>query len=169
MSSAAATPAFTAHLVRQYEMPRRMIAALADDFTDEQATARAGGQKPLVWYLGHVAITDNYFLKLYGDGASALSDEHINRYGRGSDGHADFSGASKAEMVELLETLGERVRALLSSLAAEDLERATTEKVGHPLFKSLGSALSLIVAHAAYHAGQIADLRREMGKDPLFG
>jgi uncharacterized damage-inducible protein DinB len=146
-----------------------MIAAMADDFTDEQAIARAGNQKPLVWYLGHVAITDNYFLKLYGDGDSALSDEHINRYGRGSDGHADFSDASKADILALLGTLRERMRATLSALDADDLERETSEEVGHPLFKKLGSALALIVSHAGYHAGQIADLRREMGKDPLFG
>ena len=169
MSSPAAMPAFTAHILRQYALPRRMIAALADDFTDEQATTRAGGQKPLVWYLGHVAITDNYFLKLYGDGAAALSEEHLKRYGRGSDGHAEFSDASKADMIALLDTLAERVRATLSSLSAEDLDRETSEEVLHPLFKTLGSALSLVVAHAAYHAGQIGDLRREMGKDPLFG
>ena len=169
MSSAAASPAFTAHLLRQYEIPRRMIAAMADDFSDEQATARAGAQKPLVWYLGHVAVTDNYFLRLYGEGDSALSDEHINRFGRGSDGHADFSDASKADMLALLETLGNRMRAAISALDAGDLERETSEEVLHPIFKTLGGALALVVSHAAYHAGQIADLRREMGKDPLFG
>ena len=169
MSSVAASPAFTAHLLRQYEIPRRMIAAMADDFSDEQATARAGNQKPLVWYLGHVAVTDNYFLRLYGEGGSALSDEHISRFGRGSDGHADFSDASKADMLALFETLGKRVRATISALDAADLERETSEEVLHPVFKTLGSALALVVAHAGYHAGQIGDLRREMGKDPLFG
>jgi uncharacterized damage-inducible protein DinB len=169
MSSAAAPSAFTEHLLRQYDLPRRMLAALAGDFTDEEATRPAGGQKPLAWYLGHVAITDNYFLSLYGGEAAALPEEHLKRYGRGSDGHADFSDASKADMLALLETIRVRVRDLITSLAPEDLAREPSREASHPAFKTLGGALSLVVAHCAYHAGQIGDLRREMGKDPLFG
>jgi uncharacterized damage-inducible protein DinB len=169
MSSAAPKSEFTKHLLLQYEIPCRMVSALADDFTEEEATSRSGDLKPLVWYLGHIATTDNYFLTLYGGHETALSDEYLARFGKGSDGHADFSDASKAELVELLATLRGKVRDVIATLEPEDFSRAPSREVQHPLFKTCGSALALIVSHCAYHAGQIANLRRSMGKDPLFG
>jgi hypothetical protein len=146
-----------------------MLGRLAEDFSEEEATRPAGDMKPLVWYLGHVAITDNYLLTLYGGETAAISEEHIKRFGRGSDGNADFSDASKAQMVELLATLSERVHALVSTLEPEDLDRETTEKTAHPVFKTLSGAFSLVIAHCAYHGGQVGDLRRALGKDALFG
>lgn len=169
MSSAAPKSELTKHLLLQYEIPCRMVSALADDFTDEEATSRAGDFKPLVWYLGHIATTDNYFLTLFGGQETALDDEYLKRFGRGSDGEADFSDASKAELLELLETLRGKVRDLVATLEPEDFSRAPDREVLHPLFKSCGSALALVVSHCAYHAGQIASLRRAMGKDPMFG
>jgi uncharacterized damage-inducible protein DinB len=169
MSATSSPSPFNTHLLAQYDLARGMLARLASDFSEEDATRSAGGQKPLVWYLGHVAITDNYFLQLFGGEAAALSDEYIKRYGRGSDGESDFSDASKADVVALLETLKERVHVLLGSLAPEDLARESGVEKVHPMFKTLGSALTLVVAHCAYHAGQVGDLRRELGKDPLFG
>ena len=169
MSTPASSSSFGQFVYSQYWTPRRMLAALAEDFTEEQARERVGDLKPLVWYLGHIAVTENYLLSLYGGAESAVSKEHLQRYGRGSDGHADFSDASKAEMLELLETLRTRMKELLTSLAVEDAEREAPGEVGHPLFAKLGSAISLINAHNAYHAGQIGVLRRAMGKDPLFG
>jgi len=169
MSATSSPSAFTQHLTHQYDLPRAMIDRMAADFSSEEATREAGGQKSLVWYLGHIAITDNYFLTLYGDSASALPKEFVDRFGRGSHGHEDFTGTSKDEVVSLLATLADRVRAVIATLAPEDLARATEQADVHPRFKTLGSALALIVAHAGYHAGQIGDLRRELGKEALFG
>ena len=86
-----------------------------------------------------------------------------------ADGAADFGDASKAEMLELLATLRGKVRDFVATLEPEDFAREPATEVHHPLFKSCGAALALVVSHAAYHAGQIANLRRAMGKDPLFG
>jgi hypothetical protein len=161
---------FGAHLVRQLDMPFRMINALAEDFTDEQARESVGGQKPLVWYLAHSVITKTHLLKLYGGAGDSLSKEFIERYGRGSDGSADFSDAPpKAEFLEHLAAVHERAKSLVASLAPEDMERKAEGEIAHPVFKKLGSALTLIASHDAYHAGQIAVLRRSMGKDPIFG
>ena len=169
MSSAAPKSELTKHLLLQYEIPCRMVSALAEDFTEEEATRPVGDLKPLVWYLGHIATTDNYFLTLYAGEETALSAEYLKRFGKGSDGAADFGDASKAEMLELLATLRGKVRDFVATLEPEDFAREPATEVHHPLFKSCGAALALVVSHAAYHAGQIANLRRAMGKDPLFG
>jgi uncharacterized damage-inducible protein DinB len=156
-------------LLSHYEMVRGMVSRLADDFTPEEAVSRAGDLKPLVWYLGHIAQTEVYFLRLFGETDVSLSEEHATRFGRGSDGSLDHSDASKEELVALLDDLHARMKSLLSSLSEDDLSRAAGVEVAVPVFKRLGSAFSLVVAHCGYHAGQIGDLRRAMGKDSIFG
>jgi uncharacterized damage-inducible protein DinB len=162
--------AFGSHLVTQLKFPYRMLVALCEDFSDEEARQPAGGNKALVWYLGHVTIAADYLLMLYTGAQTAISKENRKRFGRGSDGTADFSDApSKDEMVALFKNVHKRLMGFLENLAPEDMEREATGQVVDPTFARLGTAISLIVAHDGYHAGQIAVLRRAMGKDPLFG
>lgn len=169
-TSAEATDAFGAHLVGQLELPYRMLSALAADFTDEEARRRVGDLKPLVWYLGHVAVTKDYFLELHAGQPSQLSEEHKARFGRGSDGSADFAdGPSKDELLATLKAAQERIKTFVGGLKAEDLDREHEGEVFHPILQKLGSALNLVSVHDGYHAGQIAMIRRAMGKDPLFG
>jgi uncharacterized damage-inducible protein DinB len=155
----------------QLDLPYRMVTALAADFTDEQAKEAGDGRKPLVWYLAHVIIARNGLLKIYaGGGDEAVTKEFVDRFGRGSDGAADFSDApGKAELLEIYTRVHERAKEFVASLSPADMGREAQMDVGHPLFKMLGSALTLNASHDAYHAGQIAVLRRSMGKDPLFG
>lgn len=170
MSSSQPSPSlFAEHLLRQFEMPRRMLAALADDFTDEEATTPVAGLKPLVWYLGHTLVSEAYFLQLYAGKTGLLDEEHMKRFGRGSNGEADLSDVKKADLVAAQDRLHGEMKAFLLTLTPEDLSREAEGDVAHPLFKTLGAAISLVVAHDAYHSGQIADLRRAMGKNPLFG
>jgi uncharacterized damage-inducible protein DinB len=173
MSSSAASQdlTFGAHLRMQLDLPYRMITALAADFTEEQAKEAGDGRKPLVWYLGHVIIARNGLLKLFaGGGDEAVTREFAERFGRGSDGSADFSDApGKAELLEIYTRIQERATEFVSTLAPEDMGREPDREAPHPLFKTLGMALTLNASHDAYHAGQIGVLRRAMGKDPLFG
>jgi hypothetical protein len=163
--------AFGAFLASQLELPYRMVTMLAADFTDEESKQRAGDSKPLVWYIAHVTITKNYALKLFDPGyESVVSEEFLKRFGRGSDGSADFGDApSKDELLAQLAKIHDRARDFVSRLSLEDMEREANGDVSHPLFAKLGSAFTLVASHDAYHAGQIANLRRAMGKDPLFG
>lgn len=162
--------AFGAHLVTQLKFPYRMLVALCEDFSDEEARQSVGGNKALVWYLGHVTIAVDYLLMLYTGAESAISKENRKRFGRGSDGMADFSDApSKDEMVALFEDVHKRLMGFLETLAPEDMQREAAGETVIPMFAKLGTAISLVVAHDGYHAGQIAVLRRAMGKDPLFG
>ena len=168
-SKPSVTP-FAEHLFRQYDLSHKMVTTLADDFTAEEARQSAGGLKPLVWYLGHLAVTKTFFLGLYAGHQSTLSDEHMKRYNRGSDpSSVDFSDADKDELLALLKSLRAETKTFILSLTPEDLAREAPTEVAHPLFKTLGSALALVCSHDAYHAGQIGALRRAMGKDPLFG
>jgi uncharacterized damage-inducible protein DinB len=173
MSSSATSSesSFGDHLCLQLDLPYKMVTSLADDFTEEQAKESVNGAKPLVWYLAHVILPRNYFLTLYAGGGDEAVDAKFNeRFGRGSDGSADFSDApSKAELLAIYARIHERAKAFVATLSPEDLARTTDVEVRHPMFKALGSALTLSAGHDVYHAGQIANLRRSMGKDPLFG
>jgi hypothetical protein len=170
-SAAGSEPTFGAHLCMQLELPFGMINKLAEDFSEEQAKESVNGGKPLVWYLAHVIIPRNYFLMLYAGGGDAAVDAKFNeRFGRGSEGSADFSDApGKEELLAIYKRINDRAKEFVSTLRPEDMGRLGEGDIKHPMFRSLGSAFTLSTAHDGYHAGQIANLRRAMGKDPLFG
>ncbi len=168
MSSARQAAALNVQMKRNYEFSRRMLDGLLEDFTSEEALERVGDFKPLVWYLGHIAVAENAWLQLHRGAESVLPEGHMTRYSRGSDGDADFSDASLDEMTSLLGTLRERMKAAIAEIEPEDLERETPVEVFPPL-KQCGNAFALVCSHNAYHAGQIQLLRRAMGKSATFG
>lgn len=168
MSTAEPANALTTQMKRQFEVSRRMVDALISDFTQEEATARVGDFKPLVWYLGHMIVTEHAWLELHRGVKSGIPDGHMDRFGRGSDGSADFSDAKLADLVDVMKSLRKRVRDEISALEPGDLEHEATVEVFEPL-KISGNAFALMCAHNAYHAGQIQLLRRAMGKPATFG
>ena len=90
MSSAPSASTFNQHLVRQFDLAHAMVMRSAEDFTQEEAVARPDGQKPLVWYLAHLLITEGYFCDIYA-GTKVVSPEFHKRFGRGSDASQDCS------------------------------------------------------------------------------
>jgi hypothetical protein len=54
-----------AQILRHYELSRGMVAALAADFTEEEASTAAGRLKPLNWYLGHVMVPEAGLLRMF--------------------------------------------------------------------------------------------------------
>lgn len=168
MSSAQQAAPLNVQMKRNYEFSRRMLDGLLEDFTADEALERVGDFKPLVWYLGHIAVAENAWLQLHRGADSALPAGHMDRYSRGSDGEADFSDASLEEMTALLATLRQRVKEAIMSIEPADLEVETPIDTFPPL-KQCGNAFALICSHNAYHAGQIQLLRRKMGKTATFG
>lgn len=168
MSSAQQAPALNVQMKRNYEFSRRMLDGLLEGFTAEDALARVGDFKPLVWYLGHIAVAENAWLQLHRGAASLLPQGHTERYSRGSDGEADFADASLDELTALLATLRQRIKSAIAEIEPADLERETPVETFPPL-KQCGNAFALICGHTAYHAGQIQLLRRAMGKGTTFG
>lgn len=168
MSSAQPAQALNVQMKRNYEFSRRMLDGLLEDFTAEEALERVGDFKPLVWYLGHIAVAENAWLQLHRGAASALPEGHMDRYSRGSDGDADFGDASLDEMTALLVELRGRVKKAIAEIVPEDLERETPVDTFPPL-KQCGNAFALVCSHNAYHAGQIQLLRKKMGKTATFG
>ena len=168
MSSAQQAPALNVQMKRNYEFTRRMLDGLLEGFTAEEALERVGDFKPLVWYLGHIAVAENAWLQLHRGAASALPDGHMDRYSRGSDGDADFSDASLEDMTALLATLRQGIKAAIATIQPEELERETPVDTFPPL-KQCGNAFALVCSHNSYHAGQIQLLRRAMGKSATFG
>lgn len=168
MSSAQQAQALNVQMKRNYEFTRRMIDGLVEGFSAEEALMRVGDFKPLVWYLGHIAVAENAWLQLHRGAPSVLPEGHMERYSRGSDGGADFSDVSFDELTALLATLRQRMKASILEIEPADLERETPVDTLPPL-KQCGNAFALICSHNSYHAGQIQLLRRAMGKVATFG
>lgn len=169
MSTAGSKTDFGRQMVRGYEIGRRMVASLVEDFSDEEAQKRVNALKPLVWYLAHIVVSESTLLDLYFDQRPTVSGEFMDRFGRGSDGSGDFSDMQVAEMRTLLDGTRERMRAALGTMTSDDTERTPAREIEHPAFGTLGVAAALISHHNAYHAGQIALIRTALGKDRKFG
>lgn len=166
-TTSAAGGLLSKHLLRQYKIGYLHMRAFASDFSDAEARKAPPGHLPLVWYIAHLMCAHDHFLKLYVGPDGGLTDSFVQRYAGPCSECADFSDAPPiGELVEKYEAMHMRTRSFLEGLEEADFER-TAEGAAHPTFRTLGGALTVVGFHDGYHAGQLADLRRAMGKTDL--
>ena len=122
-----------------------------------------------LWFVGHMANTDNFLLSLVAPQRTAPLEGYRERFGMGS------QPVNRPEEYpppqEVLETMRERRRTLLNVLgemSEEDLSRATPP--GSPDFlPDFASVFEMANWHEAMHAGQLSVARRALGHKPLSG
>jgi len=125
-----------------------------------------GGNHAL-WFVGHMANTDNFLLSLVSP-PNAKSLEGFNtRFGMGSQPTDHPEEYPAAESV--LATMRERrlkLLEVLSSLSDDDLAKKTPE--GAPEFlPDFASVFEMAIWHEGLHAGQLSVTRRALGHKPL--
>jgi len=118
----------------------------------------------LNWVLGHLLAVYHQVLPLLGQ-EPVIESSVIQRYNRGSAPMLD--GTEALDISELTAAWDEccmRVDAGLAGLSAETLAApAPRSPTGNP-DETIGSLLSTVCWHQAYHAGQTGILRRIAGK-----
>jgi uncharacterized damage-inducible protein DinB len=73
------------------------------------------------------------------------------------------------ELLAELEKVRARTLEVLSSMTDEDLSKPSKAPADRAaLFGTIGQCFSMISHHMTFHAGQVADARRALGKAPLF-
>ena len=140
---------------------KQSIADLSDSEMVEQPT---GVPNHGMWTLGHI-IYSCQGIAAELDTKEWLPDDWESTFGYGSTPSSDRSRyPNKSEMLSLLADAASRLRQAL--LAANDsvlkqvLPDETMPTMGHVL-------LQVVVAHTAYHAGQLAVWGRAIGKKPV--
>ena len=129
--------------------------------SDEQMVAQPPGlPNHALWTLGHVAHSCQGIATEIGV-ASWLPGDWESRFGYGSSPSPDSARyPRKEEMLAIVADAARRLREALraadASLLAKSLPDETMPTMGHVL-------MQVVVAHTAYHAGQLAAWRRAVG------
>lgn len=143
---------------------------LLEDLREAPLTAptASGGNHPL-WILGHLAVSESGLVYTFCRGEESPLAAWRELFGRGTTAIADASQypAFDELMTKFEEVRGETL-AYLDSIAEEDLGRKSHAPADRAaFFGTIGQCLNAIAVHTAFHAGQLADARRSLGRQPL--
>lgn len=143
-----------------------LIKSYLEDLSDEELMRRPGGSANTVkWQLGHV-LSANAGLLNFVDATRApkLPDGFSGKYGKECCQYEDPSHYhEKSKYLEVLATSTECALAIVQALPAEDFDKPGPENM-RAIIPTVGHTLNLIGLHLIMHSGQIAVLRRELGK-----
>ncbi len=121
------------------------------------------------WCLGHLATSEDWFLKLLTGAETALSEDTHAKYKAGqspTSNAGDYPG--KADVWGMFQAQRKRVLAALEKDDPGTWDDPAPEGLP-PLFKTRGSIWGLIATHQYWHLGQIMSIRRMVGKPPALG
>lgn len=136
----------------------RMLRSV-EDVSDIEARQVPHNLSPLVWQLGHLALTDGGFLRLSG-GISPAPESFKGFFRTGSGGPADYPSLADVKAVA-----DAAPRDLLQIARLGEL----SQRVESRTFASIGEMLMFAVYHRGYHVGKMTTLRALLGKPRLFG
>ena len=152
-------------MVRTFEATARFIGQSIDDLSDAEMIEQPSGvPNHATWTLGHVIFSCQAMAAELG-AAPWLPDDWESVFGYGSTPRSEGQqNPKKAELQMLLADATTRLSHTLRSADASVLSRQLEDEdfptMGHVL-------LQVIVAHTAYHAGQLAVWRRAIGRESV--
>ena len=165
-----ATAAETLGEVRVYRQQIRAIHWVlkqnVDGLTqkDSMIQPQPGGSC-LNWNVGHLLYVYDQMLPMLGQ-APVLGADALQRYRRGT---AQLQNAAEAlDMAQLMaawDEAAQRMEAGVESLTPEILDQPAPWSPTNNPKETVGSLLSIVFFHQAYHAGQTGLLRRMAGKE----
>ena len=160
-------------VVMAMETARSMTLAGVEGLTDEEMMfqPKPGMNHPL-WLLGHVATSENGLILHACAGKTLLPEGWAEKFGIGSQPVGDAKAyPTKEEVVATLATLHAEAIAYVKMLKEADLSSLPVgierfPKPAQERFNTVMKCLTGHITHEASHAGQMAVLRRLMGKTP---
>ncbi len=136
-----------------------------EDITDDEMLVRAvPGSNHLAWQLGHLIASERWLLEGIGADAPDLPQGFDDKHGKNnteSDDPGDF--LTKAEYIALMEQMHEAAEAAIDKTDEAGLDEPSPEKL-RSYFPTVGSVLYMAGGHEMMHTGQIAAIRRKLGK-----
>jgi hypothetical protein len=153
-------------LRHQARMAHQVVRLNADGLSHEDSLIqpRPGGNC-LNWVVGHLLAIYHHALPLLGQ-APVMPKAALKRYDRGSAPILDAAEAVDfAELMSAWDECSRRFDAGLAGLSAEVLSAPAPASPSNNPNETVGSLLSTISWHQAYHCGQTGILRRVAGRD----
>lgn len=127
------------------------------------------GTNHALWFAGHMAQTDNFFVSLVDPSKAVSRDGWGDMFGMGSQPTNNPDDYPSPESV--VEFMRDRRAALLAALdALDEAELDTPTPDGAPAFLAdYGMVFQAAAWHEGMHAGQLSMVRRAMGHSPVLG
>ncbi len=155
-------------LKRQLQRARQLSEDYLASFQSPQQWTHqvSPGVNHALWFAGHMAMADNYFLSLVSPSRAKTLDGFESRFGMKSQPTAN--AADYPPTAEVLAAMRDRRAALLAAL-----DELTDEQLAQPvpkpsqMFTDLASVFELAIWHEGLHAGQVSLARRALGYPPL--
>ncbi|RMF79602.1 MAG: DinB family protein [Planctomycetota bacterium] len=152
------------------EFSRSALLRLAEDIPAESRTHQpVPGANHLMWVLGHLATTDDYFLSKLSGRPQKFDEEWLAKFWMGSTPRADV--ADYPPYQQLVDIAKERRAALtdyLRSLSDEQLAAAMPEGIAS-FAPSVAALPACLAAHEGLHSGQLTVQRKSLGIPPAMG
>ena len=148
----------------------RIVSLNLEGFTQHESLIPLHPQgNCLNWIFGHLLLLHDQLLSMLGQ-KPVLGEHALRRFARGAPPLEDASEALDMEdAVQAWDEAAERLDAGLLALTAAEMDApAPFSPTGDPN-ETVRSFLVVIFLHQAYHAGQIAVLRRSAGKAGVLG
>ncbi|NIM47730.1 MAG: DUF664 domain-containing protein [Gemmatimonadales bacterium] len=152
-------------LIHTFEATVRFMEQSVDDLSDEEMVEQPSGvPNHATWTLGHIIFSCQGMATELG-AAPWLPDDWESVFGYGSTPRSEEQQyPKKAQLQTLLADATTRLCHTVRSLNASVLRRPLSDEdfptMGHLL-------LQVVVAHTAFHAGQLAVWRRAIGKESV--
>ena len=153
-------------LADAFRVVRKNTIQVAEDIPESQyGHVAAPGCKPVGRMLAHIAIVVRFWDEIHGK-QKRTTMQGLDFFALAERAEADESAPrSKAEIVELLRTEGERFASWLETLAPEFLAEMVTEADGKTA-KSRFESLLGVKEHEMHHRAQLMLIERQLGIVP---
>lgn len=157
-------------LATQMTLTRKWTKSLVGDFSGDEWTFQPReGMAHALWLCGHIAVSQYSLIFVRCLGGTALEAGFRDHFAPGGDVPAaavhEFPAA--VEVLERMDTIHDQARAAVRGMSQALLAEPAFSRDGqtaHPLYQDKMGAVSHSIRHEAFHAGQIASIRRLLGK-----
>jgi uncharacterized damage-inducible protein DinB len=152
-------------LKRNGEMLKMTLADLSDADLLQRPVPGANSAN---WQLGHLIVSESFFVKVCSGAAPELPAGFADRYTKETQGVSDPSQlAKKDELLRLFDRVRGAMIEFARNIKPEQLDQPGPEPI-RAFCPTVGHAILLAANHVAMHLGQIQVLRRKLGKPVLF-
>jgi uncharacterized damage-inducible protein DinB len=148
------------------ETNQQVAKRLLDDIDEEESMARGGhGFNHIRWQAGHLLYSCAYVLSLFGDTSEDL--EQLKKdFGGGTEISDDPSAyPSLADLRDRLYHAHDRAISRAKEMADADFDKDVGDGENkHPIWQSV----IFLCMHGFYHAGQVVQTRKILGRERPF-
>lgn len=159
-----------ARAIANLKFTRSILDGLVKDFPAEHLTYQpAMTDNHLIWTLGHLAVTNQWFAGVLDGRPAVLPAEYDGLFGYKSKPNPDLAAYPPFEEVKRHHDMQfARLLRAAEALTDDDLTAGCADQTGG-FCKDKGEILEKAAWHEGWHSGQVSALRRSLGLAPVMG